>query len=186
MALVAIPIGEDFEDSELTVPRDRLRAAGHEVVTIGVEAGLTVAGKRGQERVVVDACAADCDPTAFDAVVIPGGYSPDHLRTDEDVVTFLRKFGATGRPIAAVCHGPQLLIEADLVRGRTVTSWPSVRKDLVNAGAAWVDQPVVEDANLITSRRPDDLEVFSSAILRRLDGDRDDGIACMDAPSEPG
>lgn len=174
MARIAIPIGDDFEDSELTLPRERLRAAGHEIVTIGIEAGRTVAGKRGREQALVDARAADCDPTAFDAVVIPGGYSPDHLRTDEGVVTFLRAFGATGRTIAAVCHGPQLLIEADLVRGRTVTSWPSVRKDLVNAGAAWVDRAVVEDANLITSRRPDDLEPFCAAILRRLAGDAHD------------
>lgn len=170
MATIAITIGEDFEDSELSVPRDRLRAAGHEVVMIGIEAGRTVASKRGRELVLVEARAADCDPKAFDAVVIPGGYSPDHLRTDAGVVTFLREFGATGRTIAAVCHGPQLLIEAELVRGRTVTSWPSVRKDLVNAGAAWVDRPVVEDANLITSRRPADLEAFCAAILRRLAG----------------
>ena len=186
MATIAIPIGEDFEDSELAVPRDRLRAAGHVVVTIGVAAGRTVVGKRRRESVVVDARAGDCDPMAFDAIVIPGGYSPDHLRTDEDLVTFLRKFGATGRPIAAVCHGPQLLIEADLVRGRTVTSWPSVRKDLVNAGAAWVDRPVVEDANLITSRRPDDLEAFSSAILRRLDGDGHRSADGTSAASGPG
>lgn len=183
MARVAIPIGEDFEDVELTLPRERLLAAGHEVVTVGPEAGRTVTGKRGNERVRVDASAADCDPAAFDAVLIPGGYSPDHLRTDPDVVAFVRAFGVTGRTIAAVCHGPQLLIEADLVRGRTVTSWPSVRKDLVNAGAAWVDRPVVEDANLVTSRNPDDLEEFSRAILRRLDGDRHDDGAADDAPA---
>ena len=174
MARIAIPIGDDFEDSELSVPRERLRDAGHEIVTVGVEAGRIVAGKRGREHVTIDARATDCDPAAFDAVVIPGGYSPDHLRTDAGVVTFLRKFGATGRTIAAVCHGPQLLIEADLVRGRTVTSWPSVRKDLVNAGAAWVDRPVVEDANLITSRKPEDLEPFCAALLRRLAGDAHD------------
>ncbi len=169
MAMIAIPIGDDFEDSEFTVPRDRLRAAGHEIVTVGVERGRRVAGKRGKEHVTVDVTAAECDPSAFDAVVIPGGYSPDHLRTDEALIAFLKKFNASGRPVAAVCHGPQLLIEADAVRGRTVTSWPSIRKDLVNAGAAWVDRPVVEDGNLITSRRPDDLDEFSTAVLRRLD-----------------
>ncbi|MBY0278317.1 type 1 glutamine amidotransferase [Candidatus Binatia bacterium] len=168
MAKVAIPVGEDFEDAELTVPRDRLVAAGHEVVIVGDEVGRTFTGKRGHEHVVIEARAGDCDPESFDAVVIPGGYSPDHLRTDADVVRFVRELGEIGRTIAAVCHGPQLLIEADLVRGRTLTSWPSVRKDLINAGAAWVDRPVVEDANLITSRRPDDLEQFSDAILRRL------------------
>jgi protease I len=174
MAKVAIPVGEDFEDSELTVPRARLATAGHEIVIIGVEAGRSVTGKRGHERVTIDARADECDPASFDAVVIPGGYSPDHLRTDAGVVRFLREFGATGRTIAAVCHGPQLLIEADLVRGRTVTSWPSVRKDLVNAGAAWLDKPVVEDANLITSRKPEDLEAFSDTIVRHLELDDDD------------
>jgi protease I len=168
MAKIAMPIAEDFEDVEFTVPRDRLRAAGHEIVTIGAQAGATVAGKRGKEKATVDASAADCDPSAFDALVIPGGYSPDHLRTEESVVTFVRKFLATGRPVAAICHGPQLLIEADGVRGRTLTSWPSVRKDLINAGAAWVDRQVVEDGNLITSRKPDDLEAFSDAILQKL------------------
>lgn len=169
MATIAIPIDDDFEDSEFTVPRDRLREAGHEIVTLGVERGRTVAGKRGKATVTVDASADECDPAVFDAVVIPGGYSPDHLRTDGALVAFLKKFHATGRLVAAVCHGPQLLIEADAVRGRTVTSWPSIRKDLVNAGAAWVDRPVVEDGNLITSRKPEDLEAFSDAILRRLD-----------------
>lgn len=168
MAKIAMPIAEDFEDVEFTVPRDRLRAAGHEIVTIGAQAGATVAGKRGKEKATVDASAADCDPSAFDALVIPGGYSPDHLRTEESVVTFVRTFLATGRPVAAICHGPQLLIEADGVRGRTLTSWPSVRKDLINAGAAWVDRQVVEDGNLITSRTPDDLEAFSDAILQKL------------------
>lgn len=163
-----MPVGEDFEDSELTVPRDRLVAAGHEVVIVGDEVGRSFTGKRGHAHVVIEASAVECDPGSFDAVVIPGGYSPDHLRIEAAVVQFLRGFGETGRPIAAVCHGPQLLIEADLVRGRTLTSWPSVRKDLINAGAAWVDRPVVEDANLITSRRPDDLEAFSDAILRQL------------------
>lgn len=185
MATVAIPIADDFEDSELTVPRDRLVAAGHEVVTVGVERGLTVTGRHGDERVVVDARAADCDPAAFDAVVIPGGYSPDHLRLDDGVVTFLKKFARTGRTIAAVCHGPQLLIEADLVRGRTVTSWPSVRKDLVNAGAAWIDRPVVEDANLVTARKTADLEAFSRAILRRLATESGDVDGAADVRADP-
>jgi protease I len=174
MAKVAMPVGEDFEDSELTVPRARLAAAGHEIVMIGVESGRVIIGKHGRERVVIELSADECDPASFDAVVIPGGYSPDHLRTETGVVRFLREFGATGRTIAAVCHGPQLLIEADLVRGRTVTSWPSVRKDLINAGAAWVDRPVVEDANLITSRNPDDLEAFSDTIVRHLENDGSD------------
>jgi len=169
VAMIAIPIAEDFEDSEFTIPRDRLRSAGHKIVTLGSERGRTVVGKNGKATVTIDASADQVDPSAFDAVLIPGGYSPDHLRTDAALVVFLKKFAASGRPMAAVCHGPQLLIEADAVRGRTVTSWPSIRKDVINAGAAWVDREVVEDGNLITSRKPEDLEAFSAALLRRLD-----------------
>src|SRR5689334_24281649 len=101
-------------------------------------------------------------------LLIPGGHSPDHLRMDESVVRFVRRFWETGKPVAAICHGPQLLIDADVVRGVTLTSWPSVRKDLENAGARWVDQPVVEDGRLITSRKPADLDAFCAAVLGRL------------------
>ena len=104
----------------------------------------------------------------WDALVIPGGHSPDTLRMDEDLVGFIRRFGESGRPIAAICHGPQLLIEADLVRGRTVTSWPSIRKDLENAGARWVDREVVVDGNLVTSRKPDDLPAFEEMLIGLL------------------
>ena len=169
MARIAMPVGPDFEDAELTVPRERLRAAGHDVTLIGTEAGRRVSGKRGKTEVTIDVSGADADPGAFDALVIPGGYSPDHLRTDRGVVAFVRRFCESGKPVAAVCHGPQLLIEAEAVNGRTLTSWPSVRKDLENAGARWVDREVVEDGSLITSRKPEDLEAFSAALLRRLE-----------------
>jgi protease I len=101
--------------------------------------------------------------------VIPGGYSPDHLRTDADVVDFVHDMVEDGKVIAAVCHGPQLLIEADAVEGKQLTSWPSVRTDLENAGARWVDKEVVIDDQLITSRKPDDLPAFSTAIARALE-----------------
>ena len=126
-------------------------------------------GKRGKATARIERTAADADVGEFDALVIPGGYSPDHLRLDPGAVSFVRRFSGTGKPVAAVCHGPQLLIEADVVRGKTLTSWPSIRKDLENAGARWIDRQVVEDGNLITSRKPDDLEAFSAAILRRLE-----------------
>lgn len=100
--------------------------------------------------------------------MIPGGYSPDHLRTSAAMVDFLRRFDTLRRPIAAVCHGPQLLIEADIVRGRCLTSWPSVKTDLKNAGAQWVDQEVCIDGKLITSRKPEDLDAFSKAVLQSL------------------
>jgi protease I len=168
MARVAMPVGEDFEDSELTQPRTALTEAGHEVVMIGSRKGQRVHGKRGEATAAIDCAAGDVDPDQFDALVIPGGYSPDHLRTDEAVVDFIRRFAATGKPLAAICHGPQLLIEAGAVEGREVTSWPSVRTDVENAGARWLDREVVEDENLITSRGPDDLPAFCDAILQRL------------------
>ena len=168
MAKVAMIVGEDFEDSEFRVPYDRLTQAKHEITVLGAKGGETVRGKKGREQARIDAAAKDRSPQEFDALVIPGGYSPDHLRMDHDVVKFVREFANTGKPVAAVCHGPQLLIEAELVAGKTVTSWPSVRKDLENAGANWVDKEVVHDGSFITSRKPDDLEAFAREILEAL------------------
>jgi len=150
------------------VPYERLKAAGHKVVVLGAEAGKKVSGKRGEEHVTIESAARQQRPSEFDAVVIPGGYSPDHLRTDESTVLFVREIARAGKPTAAVCHGPSLLIEADVVRGKKVTSWPSIRTDLENAGAHWVDLQVVEDGALITSRKPDDLEAFSQAVIKAL------------------
>lgn len=168
MAKIAIPLGEDFEDAEFTVPQEHFIDEGHEVTVFGASKGRVVVGKRGAAEVVLDDEAGKLDPDHFDALVIPGGYSPDKLRLEKDVVDFVKRFVNTGKPVAAICHGPQLLIEADAVRGRTLTSWPSVRKDLENAGAHWVDEEVCIDNNLITSRKPEDLEAFSDAILHVL------------------
>jgi len=237
MARVAMPVGEDFEDAELTEPRTALTAAGHEVVMVGTRKGQRVPGKRGQATAAIDCAAADVDPEDFDALVIPGGYSPDHLRTHRKMVAFTRAIFDAGKPVAAVCHagsmlieadladghtvtsdlaagsarmtdfdalvipgghapekmrmrhamvdlardameankpvaaichGPQLLISADALRGRTLTCWPSIAIDVKNAGGLYVDKPVVEDGNLITSRKPDDVPLFSEAIIRAL------------------
>ncbi|MES2641209.1 MAG: type 1 glutamine amidotransferase domain-containing protein [Myxococcota bacterium] len=168
MAKIAFVLGEDFEDDEFRVPYDRLRDAGHDITLVGVKKNAFVEGKRGREKVGIGATPGEVRPEDFDLLVIPGGYSPDHLRLDIGMVKFVREFGLQDRPIAAVCHGPSLLIEADLVDGRRLTSWPSIHADLVNAGAHWEDSPVVEDGNLITSRNPGDLEAFSAAILNRL------------------
>lgn len=168
MARVAFVVGEDFEDTEFRVPFDRVRQAGHEAVLVGAKAGQELHGKKGKETVRTEHAASQLDAKDFDVVVIPGGYSPDHLRMDAAVVSFVRDASRAHKPIAAVCHGPSLLIEADLVRGRTVTSWPSIRKDLLNAGATWVDERVVEDGGLITSRNPHDVEAFSLAIMKHL------------------
>ena len=168
MARIAFVLGEDFEDSEFAQPYNELRAAGHEVEVLGAKAGETMKGKKGKEEFTVEAAAADKDPATYDALVIPGGYSPDHLRTDKGVVRFVASMVRDGKVIAAVCHGPQLLIEADAVEDKQMTSWPSVRTDLLNAGAKWVDREVVVDGKLITSRKPDDLPAFIGAIRDAL------------------
>ena len=165
---VAVVVGNGFEDVELTRPVEALQREGHEVTYVGTQAGSSVEGKRGDAKVAIEVTAKDADPTGYDALLIPGGHSPDNIRTDEGVVTFIKGFAETGRPLAAICHGPQLLIEADLVRGKRMTSWPSVRTDLRNAGAEVEDAPLVVDGSLITSRNPDDLEVFDDALLEAL------------------
>ena len=168
MSKVAFVLADGFEDSEFQVPYDRLRAAGHEPVVIGTERGTEVKGKKGRAAFTPDLTPAEADPADYRALVIPGGWSPDRLRMDDGMVKFVRAFFDGDKPVAAICHAGSLLVEADAVRGRTVTSWPSVRTDLVNAGAEWVDREVVEDGNLITSRKPDDLDAFVDALLRRL------------------
>jgi protease I len=168
MARVAVLLDQDFEDSELRVPVDALRRGGHDVEILGKREGATLRGKRGDEEVRVDRALSAAEPGAYDALLIPGGYSPDHLRIVPRAVAFAKAFTESQKPVAAVCHGPQILIEAGVVRGRTLTSWPSVRTDLVNAGAEWVDREVVVDKSLITSRRPEDLAAFSRALLERL------------------
>src|SRR6266516_36251 len=135
---IALLVENDFEDSELTGPRDALRAAG--------------AAKQAD----------------FDAVVIPGGYAPDKMRMRHAMVDFTRDMYEAGKPVAAICHAPSLLISANAVRGRTLTCWPSIAVDVKNAGGMYVDKPVVEDGNLITSRKPDDIPFFNDAIIRAL------------------
>ncbi len=168
MAKVAFVLADMFEDSEFRVPYDRIRDAGHEVTVVGQEAGKELEGKQGDEKVKPETTPDSVSPQDFDALVIPGGYSPDKLRTHEGLVKFVRAFFDADKPVAAICHAGSLLVEADAVRDRTVTSWPSVRTDMENAGAKWVDKEVVEDGNLITSRKPDDLDAFTGAILERL------------------
>jgi protease I len=168
MAKVAFVLENDFEDSEFKVPYDRLTEAGHQVTVVGTEKGKEVTGKKGRETFTIEATTDMVDPGEFDALVVPGGYSPDKLRLDQGIVSFVAAFGRESKPVAAICHAGSLLVDADLVDGATLTSWPSIRVDLENAGAEWVDQEVVEDGFLITSRKPDDLPAFCDAILRRL------------------
>jgi protease I len=181
MARIAMIADDMFEDAELRQPLDRLREAGHEVVLVGLAAGKQITGKRGHEKVTVERSAEEVSAADFDALVIPGGYSPDKLRTSRPMVAFTRAFFDQGKLIAAVCHAPWMLIEADVTEGRVVTSWPSLRTDLINAGARWVDREVVEDGNLVTSRKPDDLPAFTRAILRRLEERASEGPAARAA-----
>jgi len=161
-------LGEGFEDSEFKVPYDRLKAEGFEVDVIGRETGEELRGKRGKVTTKATRSIADARPLNYDALVLPGGYSPDKLRADERFVRFVKDFDATKKPLAAVCHGPQLLITAGLVKGRTLTAWSTIQEDLRQIGARVKDEPVVKDGNWITSRKPDDLQQFSDALIRAL------------------
>lgn len=166
---VAFIMDEMFEDSEFKVPYDRVKEAGHEPVIVGLEAGKKVTGKNGDQTVMIDKAIDQVDAEQFDALVIPGGYSPDKIRTNEKMVALTRDIAGDEKPVAAICHAGWMLAEADIIKGKTVTSWPSIKTDLINAGAEWVDQEVVEDGNIITSRKPDDLEAFSKALLVQLE-----------------
>lgn len=169
MAKVAFIMDNLFEDSEFRVPYDRVKEAGHEPVIIGLEKGKEIKGKKGKEEVVTDASIDEVSPEEFDALVIPGGYSPDLIRGNDRMVSFVRSIYEGQKPVAAICHAGWLLAEADIAKGKTLTSWPSIKTDLVNAGANWVDQEVVEDGNLITSRKPGDLEPFTKALLSQIE-----------------
>jgi len=168
MARIAFVLDDDYEDSEFRRPWEAVHEEDHEGAIIGRSARKEVSGKRGGDCARVEASAVDSRPDDYDALVIPGGYSPDKLRLDENVVEFVRGFFAEGKTVAAICHAPSLLVEADVLRGRTLTSWPSVRRDVENAGGVWVDREVVRDDNLITSRNPGDLDAFCGALLARL------------------
>jgi protease I len=165
---VAILVEDEFEDLELTGPRDALRAAGADVVLVGPNQGASYRGKRGDAAVTADLAAGAARMKDFDALVIPGGHAPDKMRMRHAMVDLTRDAMEAGKPVAAICHGPQLLISANGVRGRTLTCWPSIAIDVKNAGGLYVDKPVVEDGNLITSRKPDDVPAFSEAIIRAL------------------
>jgi protease I len=165
---VAILVEEEFEDFELTGPLELLRAAGATVTIVGPVKGASYRGKRGDATVTADMAAGAARIADFDALVIPGGHAPDRMRMRHAMVDLARDAMDAGKPVAAICHGPQLLISANALRGRTLTCWPSIAIDVKNAGGMYVDKPVMEDGNLITSRKPDDVEVFSEAIVRAL------------------
>jgi protease I len=165
---IAILAEENFEDSELTEPLRAMKDAGARVVIVGSGSKKSYRGKRSLAEVTVDTTADKVEASQFDAIIVPGGYAPDKMRLHQPMVDLIRKAHAEGKVIAAVCHGPQLLISADIVKGRRVTSWPSVAVDLKNAGAIWVDEPTVRDGNIITARKPADLPKFNKTIIEAL------------------
>jgi len=165
---VAMFVEDEFEDRELTGPIEALRAAGATVLLVGPVAGAEYKGKRGTVLVKSDIAAGAAKLKDFDAVVIPGGHAPDKMRMRHAMVDLARDAMEAGKPVAAICHGPQVLISANTLRGRTLTCWPSIAVDVKNAGGLYVDKPVVEDGNLITSRKPDDVPMFSEAIIKAL------------------
>ncbi|ASJ90715.1 type 1 glutamine amidotransferase domain-containing protein [Porphyrobacter sp. CACIAM 03H1] len=172
MQRVLIIATDGFEQSELEKPRDLLVEAGAEVTIASIEPG-EIRGwdkKDWGQTVPVDLTIGEVSVDDYDALLLPGGQiNPDVLRTHRKVIDLVRAFYAAEKPIAAICHAPWLLAEADLIEGRTVTGWPSIRTDLVNAGAAVVDEEVVVDDNLITSRKPDDIPAFTEALMAALD-----------------
>jgi len=162
---------EGIERVELVDPWDAVRDAGHTPVLISTETGevQTFDHLDKAETRPVDEVVADADVDSYDALVLPGGVAnPDALRMDEQAVAFVKAFVASGKPVAAICHAPWTLVEADVLRGRTLTSWPSLQTDIRNAGGEWVDEKNVVDGNLITSRNPDDIPAFISALLEAL------------------
>jgi protease I len=165
---IAILAEEDFEDSELVEPMRAMKNAGAKVVVVGSGSQETYRGKRCSATVRVDVTADKVNAEDFDAIIVPGGYATDKMRLHQSMVDLVRKAHDLGKVVAAICHGPQLLISADIVKGHQVTSWSSVAVDLRNAGADWIDTPVVQDGNLITSRKPADLPKFNKAIIEAL------------------
>ena len=165
---VATMLTDGYEPSELTEPMRALREAGAEVTIISNHDG-TITGKTEQDAAEVNLTLDAARPEDFGALLLPGGVkNPDTLRQDERAVRFVRHFHDAGKPIAAICHAPWLLVEADIVRGRRVTSYPSLRTDLRNAGAEWIDTEVVTDQGIVTSRTPDDIPAFNAKMIEEF------------------
>jgi len=168
---IAFIATEGVEQVELTEPWKAVEQAGAQPELISIEGGEVQAWEHFDKggTFKVDKTIEEAHVDDYDGLVLPGGVAnPDQLRTDENVVTFIRDFAATGKPIGVICHGPWTLIEAGVVKGRKITSWPSLHTDLANAGANWVDEEVVVDAGLVSSRKPDDLPAFNAKIVEEF------------------
>ena len=168
---VAILATNGFEESELPSPKAALEKAGATTEVISMESGSIKGWDNGNwgKEVDVDKLLSEANVKDYNALVLPGGViNPDILRRDENAVSFVRDFFKAHKPVAAICHGPQMLIEADVVNDRKITSFPSIKKDLMNAGAKWVDEEVVVDEGLVTSRSPEDLEAFNAKVIEEV------------------
>lgn len=166
---VACVLARGFEDSEFRQPYDALRDAGHDVTIVGLEAGQRITGDKGKETATVERSFTDVPPGDFDALFVPGGVSPDRLRAHPVAVQFVKAFFDTGKPIMAICHGPQIFIPAGTYRDHRMTAWKTIQGDLKLLGADVVDEEVVVDRNLVTSRQPQDLPAFIREGLKLLE-----------------
>ncbi|MEO5722652.1 MAG: type 1 glutamine amidotransferase domain-containing protein [Chthoniobacterales bacterium] len=168
---VAILVADGFEQEEMTKPREALREAGAETVIVSPTKkqiqGMNHADKG--DKFDVDVELASANPQDFDALLIPGGLmNPDELRSTPEALKFTKHFFRTGKPVAAICHAPWVLIDAEVVKGRTLTSWPAIQTDVKNAGGNWVDEEVVVDNGLVTSRKPDDIPAFNRKMIEEF------------------
>ncbi|MCP3792818.1 type 1 glutamine amidotransferase domain-containing protein [Paenibacillus sp. CH40] len=168
MSKIAFLLADQFEDSEMKVPYDELKKAGHEAHIVGLKQGEKVSGKQGKASYTIEKAIADVKSSDYDAVVIPGGSSPENLRLDAHVLKFVTEINEAKKTIGAICHGPQILASADLLQGRTITAYPPLKDDLINAGAHFEDREAVVDGNFITSRTPKDEPAFVRELLKAL------------------
>src|SRR6266566_3799976 len=166
---IACVLDVDYEDSEFKEPYDAFRKAGHQVTIIGLKAGKELKGKKGQVTTKAEVAIDQARPDQFEALFIPGGYSPDHLRADQKMVGFTKELFDADKPVFAICHGPQLLITARDVKGRKLTQWKTIQDDLSQARAAVVDGELVVDRNLVTSQQPSDIPAFIRESLKLLE-----------------
>ena len=190
---VAILATDGVEQVELTEPRKALDEAGAKTFVVAPKSGKIKGWQHDHwgDEIAVDQALDTARADDFDALLLPGGVmNPDHLRMDKKAVAFARAFFEAGKPVAAICHGPWLLVEADVIRGRTITSWPSLQTDIRNAGGNWEDREVVTDEGLVTSRKPDDIPAFNRKMIEEFaegehQGQRDAARAATQSESQP-
>ncbi len=177
---VAILVADGFEQVEMTKPREALDEAGAETKIVSLKPGKIQGMNHADkgDKFDVDLTLDEARPEEFDALLIPGGLmNPDALRSNDDALEFTRHFFREGKPVAAICHGPWVLIDAGVVRGRTLTSWPAIKTDVENAGGKWVNEEVVVDNGLVTSRKPDDIPAFNKKMIEEFCEGRHEAVA---------